>query len=102
MGAQKKQIFNYEMNRNAELSLVTSASARIEILSRIDHSSLVNVSILELSIPLHKKTILHHVNLIERSGLIEGFYIGNVYYWRKNEANSGDWDKIRWTFDSLR
>lgn len=98
MGAKKKHIFNDQTNRNAELGLVISASARIEILEYLDHNGIMNVTMLEQFILLHKKTINHHVSLIERSGLITGFYIGNRYYWAKNEEKQEEWDKIRWAF----
>lgn len=98
MGAQKKNIFKYETNRNAELGLVISASARIEILGYLDNHQITNIPTLEQLMPLHKKTINHHVNLIERSGLIKGFYIGNTYFWTKNEKTLDDWEKIRWAF----
>ncbi|TSJ41898.1 hypothetical protein [Fluviicola chungangensis] len=98
MGAKKKHIFTYETNRNAELGLVISASARIEILEYLDNHQIMNIPMLEQFIRLHKKTLNHHVNLIERSGLIKGFYLGNTYFWSKNEDLLEEWDKIRWAF----
>ena len=95
MGAKKKQIFDYKTNRNAELGLVVSAVARIEILQYLDNHQIMNIPMLEGFISLHKKTINHHVSLIERSGLIKGYYIGNSYFWSKNEELLEDWDKIR-------
>ena len=100
MGAKKKHIFDYQTNRNAELGLVISASARIEILEYLDHYGIMNIPMLENFILLHKKTINHHVSLIERSGLIRGYYVGNIYFWAKNEEKLDDWDKIRWAFTS--
>jgi predicted transcriptional regulator len=100
MGAKKKHIFDYKTNRNAELGLVISASARIEILQYLDDHQMMNIPMLEGFIPLHKKTINHHVSLIERSGLIKGYYIGNSYFWSKNEELLEDWDKISWAFTS--
>lgn len=98
MGAQKKNLFKRETNRNAELGLVISASARIKILGYLDHHLIMNIPALQGLIPLHQKTINHHISLIERSGLIKGLYIGNMYYWIKNEKMHEDWEKIRWTF----
>ena len=98
MGAKKKHIFTDQTNRNAELGLVVSASARIEILQFLDNYHIMNVPMLEKFIHLHQKTLNHHVSLIERSGLIKGYYIGNTYFWSKNEKALEDWDKIRWTF----
>ncbi|MNV16432.1 hypothetical protein D3C71_1071950 [compost metagenome] len=94
MGAKKKNIFADKEYRHAELGLVLSAPARIEILRYLDNHLLMNVPILEQYIPLHRKTINHHVNLIERSGLIKGYYIGNTYFWSKNEQMGEDWSKI--------
>lgn len=98
MGAKKKELFDYKTNRNAELGLVISASARIEILAYLDRNEFINIPILETFIPLHKKTLNHHVSLIERCGLIRGFYIGNIYFWSKNVKMEADWEKIRWSF----
>jgi predicted transcriptional regulator len=96
MGAKKKQLFDHKTNRNAELGLVVSSSARIEILSFLENHHIMNIPMLLQYIPLHQKTISHHVHLIERSGLIEGYYIGNKYFWSKNEKMLDDWDKISW------
>jgi predicted transcriptional regulator len=98
MGAQKKHIFDHRTIRNAELGLVVSASARILILQYLDNNLFINIPILERLIPLHQKTINHHVSLIERAGLIQGQYIGNMYFWSKNEKLKEDWEKIRWAF----
>lgn len=98
MGAKKKHIFSDQTNRNADLGLVLSAPARIEILEYLDRYGIINVPMLEQFILLHEKTINHHVSLIERSGLIKGYYIGNKYFWTKNEDLLGDWEKIRWFF----
>ena len=98
MGAKKKHIFDDQTNRNAELGLVISAPARIEILEYLDNYGIMNVTMLEQFILLHKKTINHHVSLIERSGLIKGYYLGNKYFWSKNEEMQDEWDKIRWAF----
>lgn len=100
MGAKKKHIFDDQTNRNAELGFVVSTSARIEILEYLDNHLFINIPILEQFIPLHKKTLNHHVSLIERSGLIKGYYLGNTYFWSKNEKTLEDWDKIRWAFTS--
>lgn len=100
MGAKKKHIFSRETNRNAELGLVVSASARIEILDYLDRHEIMNIPILEQFILLHKKTLNHHVSLIERSGLIKGYYVGNSYFWAKNDEMLEEWDKIRWAFTS--
>lgn len=102
MGAKKKYIFSDQTNRNADLGLVLSAPARIEILEYLDRYGIMNVPMLEQFILLHEKTINHHVNLIERSGLIKGYYIGNKYFWAKNEDLEDDWKKIRWSFTHLR
>ncbi|MDF3027427.1 MAG: hypothetical protein K0S23_1734 [Fluviicola sp.] len=98
MGAKKKHVFDHRTNRNAELGLVISASARIQILGYLDNYQIMNIPMLEQFIPLHKKTLNHHVSLIERSGLIRGHYIGNTYFWSKNEQMLDEWDKIRWSF----
>lgn len=98
MGAKKKHIFSDQTNRNAELGLVVSASARIKILEYLDSHEIINIPILEGFILLHKKTINHPINLIERSGLIKGYYKGNIYFWAKNHETQEDWDKIRWSF----
>lgn len=100
MGAKKKHIFDQQTNRNAELGLIVSASARIEILEYLDKHGIMNIPMLEQFILLHKKTLNHHVSMIERSGLIRGYYIGNNYFWSKNEEKLDDWDKIRWAFSS--
>nr|WP_294859674.1 hypothetical protein [uncultured Fluviicola sp.] len=100
MGAKKKHIFSNETNRNAELGLIISASARIEILEYLDNYGIMNIPMLEAFIPLHQKTINHHVSLIERSGLIKGHYLGNKYFWSKNENMLDEWEKIRWAFSS--
>ena len=102
MGAKKKHIFDHLTNRNAELGMVVSASARIEILDYLDRHEFMNIPMLEQFILLHKKTINHHVSFIERSGLIKGYYVGNIYFWAKNEKTLDDWDKIRWAFPSRR
>lgn len=96
MGAKKQHLFTDLQYRNAELGLVISAPARIEILRYLNECNTMNIPLLEQTIPLHKKTINHHVSLIERSGLIRGFYVGNKYYWGKNEEMQDDWDKIQW------
>lgn len=96
MGAKKKAIFTDQRYRDAELGLVISSPARIEILRYLENHRMMNVPVLEQFIPLHKKTINHHVSLIERSGLITGYYIGNMYFWSKNEKMTAEWEKIRW------
>lgn len=96
MGAKKKDLFADQQYRDAELGFVISSPARIEILRYLESHFMTNVPILEQYIPLHKKTINHHVSLIERSGLIVGYYVGNTYFWSKNEQLSDDWNKIRW------
>ncbi len=96
MGAKKKHLFAKQQYRDAELGLIVSAPARIEILRYLDNHLVMNIPMLEEYIPLHRKTINHHVNLIERSGLIIGYYIGNMYFWSKNEKMGDDWDKISW------
>lgn len=96
MGAKKKAIFTDQRYRDAELGLVISSPARIEILRYLENHLMMNVPVLEQFIPLHKKMINHHVSLIERSGLITGYYIGSMYFWSKNEQMSDDWEKIRW------
>ena len=99
MGAQKRHLFTQKQKRNAELGLIVSAPARIEILRNLQQNTLVNTSILKSYIPLHTKTINHHINVIERSGLIRGVYVGNKYYWEKNNEMIEDWEKIMWVLE---
>lgn len=47
MGAKKKHIFSDQTNRNADLGLVLSAPARIEILEYLDRYGIMNVPMLE-------------------------------------------------------
>lgn len=96
MGAKKKTIFNDLTNRNAELGFVISSSARIRIMQLLEEYDIINIPLLMNYISLHQKTINHHVSLIERSGLIKGFYIGNTYYWKKDEDFLEDWLKLQW------
>ncbi len=49
MGAQKRHLFTQKQKRNAELGLIVSAPARIEILRNLQQNTLVNLCLAPLS-----------------------------------------------------
>jgi DNA-binding transcriptional ArsR family regulator len=98
MGAKKLEVFNAIERRYAELGFVVSAPARIVILKYLMEQQVINGPILLNVIPLNKKTINQHIKVLERTGLIIGFYVGKSYYWKINKHCLDDLEKISWAF----
>jgi|UniRef100_UPI00404B0D1D DNA-binding transcriptional ArsR family regulator len=100
MGAKKLELFNAIERRDSELGFVVSAPARIEILKYLLEQQVINGPILLNVIPLNIKTINQHIKVLERAGLITGFYVGKSYYWKLNEQCLDDLGKISWIFEN--
>lgn len=100
MGAKKLEVFNAIECRYAALGFVVSAPTRIVILKYLMEQQVINGPILLNVIPLNKKTINQHIKVLERAGLIIGFYVGKSYYWKLNEQCLDDLGKISWVFES--
>jgi DNA-binding transcriptional ArsR family regulator len=98
MGAKKLELFNAIARRDSELGFVVSAPARIVILKYLLEQQVINGPILLNVIPLNIKTINQHIKVLERAGLITGFYVGKSYYWKLNEQSLDDLGKISWIF----
>jgi predicted transcriptional regulator len=96
MGAKKNDLFDKELNNCSNLAFSVSSSARILILKTLIKKGFINGPILDDSIPLHRKTVNQHLKILERTGLIEGFYIGKVYVWKMKEGSEESWKKIEW------
>ncbi len=100
MGAKKLELFNAIERRDSELGFVVSAPARIVILKYLLEQQVINGPILLNVIPLNIKTINQHIKVLERAGLITGFYVGKSYYWKLNEQCLDDLGKISWIFEN--
>ena len=98
MGAKKRFIFKASINHHSQLGFIISSGARIEILKYLDEHQIISGPIIENNIALDKRTLNQHIKILEREGLIYGFYFGRSYYWRKNEESERDWEKIRWAW----
>lgn len=98
MGAKKRYIFKPSINHHSQLGFVISSGARIEILKYIDEKAYITGPIIENYIALDKRTLNQHINVLEREGLIHGFYFGRNYFWKKKEGSERDWEKIRWAW----
>lgn len=99
MGAKKLEVFNAIERRDAALGFVVSAPARIVILKYLMEHKRINGLILSSIIPLHVKTIIQHIKVLERIGIIKGYYVGKHYYWKINEQCIDDLEKLSWAFE---
>lgn len=99
MGAKKLEVFNAIERRYAELGFVVSAPARIVILKYLMEQQVINGPILLNVIPLNIKTINQHIKVLERIGIIKGYYVGKHYYWKINEQCVDDLEKLSWAFE---
>lgn len=96
MGASKKQQFSESQLDSARIGKAIASAARIAILQHVyRHTATTNKELLPI-LSLSEATVHQHLQVLVKTGFLEGDFFGNTHAYYFKPGVEPDLDKIEW------